>query len=153
MTILTPDEATAPHDVFNSPGRSWIEIRRWLVKEQHLGLSSKRARQRKALLFAAGQAACGTIRQGRKANSLEQLANVDRPNHSPTGSKRIGDIGCDGSAEHDRPLENHCKPSAVRLGKSSPGDPAGGWRDETHRNTDQRTLARSIWANQDSWRT
>ena len=68
--------ADGADDILDRLGGGGIEARGRLVQEQYGRVAGERARQREALLLAAGQSASGTIGQMFEADQCEKLADA-----------------------------------------------------------------------------
>ena len=76
MTILVPAASKALDHRFDLARRAGIEVRGRLVEEQHLRMQRPGARQREALLLAAGEHARRPVRESREARPRRSAASA-----------------------------------------------------------------------------
>ena len=96
-------------DIFDRFGRSRVEACGRLVEQQNLRLLGQCARERKAMLLAAGELPCRTIAEPVEADERAELAGAClafRARHAG-GRQRITDVAAGAATKHRRALEHH----------------------------------------------
>ena len=149
ITILVPDASKRLDHGLDLARRAGIEVRRRLVEEQHLRMQRPGARQRQALLLAAGEHARRAMRDMsqadlapapplRSAPGLQHAARVPvRRPHWPAPS---------GAAS---PAAGTPWPAACARPPPAPRDPAGGGLEQAVHEAHQHALSRAVGAEDD----
>ena len=146
-TIFVPRGVDRLHDGLDLARGPRVEVRGGLVEEEHLGLEHPRARQREALLLAAGEHARRPLGEGLQADALQRrtharLAHVRRHACHCEGEQQVV---AHAPAQQHRPLEHHglAPRGATPLGMG-PAHAARSRREQAVAQAQQDALARAV---------
>src|SRR5262245_42287287 len=113
------------------------------------------ARERQPLLLAAGKLSCRPAAEAAEADQGAELiqAPVARSARHAGGRERVADVAGGAAAKHHRALKHDGASRGRHLLASAPAHPPARGRDQAHGQTQQRSLAGAVWADDDRGRS
>src|SRR5499433_2467844 len=140
------------NDVLDCLGCGRIEARGRLVQKENVRLLGKRARERQPLLLAAGKLSCRPAAEADQGAELIQ-APVARSALHAGGRERVADVAGGAAAKHHRALKHDGASRGRHLLASAPAHSPARRRDQAHGQTQQRSLAGAVRADDDRGRS
>src|SRR6516165_2211384 len=143
------------NDVLDCLGCGRIEARGRLVQKENVRLLGKRARERQPLLLAAGKLSCRPAAEAAEADQGAELiqAPVARSARHAGGRERVADVAGGAAAKHHRALKHDGASRGRHLLASAPAHPPARRRDQAYSQTQQRSLAGAVRADDDRGRS